>query len=297
MDPADLALLLDVARTGSFAGAARARGVDPSSIGRTVAGIEADLGIRLFERTTRRMEMTEAGERYLARIAPLLEEIAQAGDEARDASAAPSGTLRLSASVTFGQRVIVPRLGAFRAAHPAIRVEGVFTDANVDLVADRIDLAVRLGPGVEGDLIVSKLMDTHYRVVAAPDYLAGAAPLERPEDMARHRAVLFPFRDFRSRWLFRDARGKVVEQPVDGELVLTPALALRGACLAGLGPALLPDWLIGDDVASGRLVRCLPEWEVTATTFDTAAWLVYPSRSYLPAKVRAMIDFLRDTTG
>ncbi|MCV0396047.1 MAG: LysR family transcriptional regulator [Rhizobiaceae bacterium] len=293
MDLEDLTLLQDVARHGSFAAVARQRDVDPSSIGRIVAGIEEELGFRLFARTTRRMEMTEAGTLYLARVAPLSEELERAADECRAMQAKPRGTLRISASATFGQRVIVPRLAAFRDAYPEVAVEGIFSDNNIDLVAERIDLAVRLAPAIDGDYIVSKLMNTRYRVVAAPAYLRVAPPLERPEDMARHRAILFPYRDYRSRWIFRDAAGTVTEQRVDGDLVLSPAGAIRDAALARLGPALLPDWLIGDDLRHGVLRSCIKGWDVTATTFDTAAWLIYPSRAYLPAKVRAMIEFLR----
>lgn len=289
----DLVLLAEVARTGSFSAVARARGQDPSSIGRAVAQIEAALDVRLFERTTRRMTLTEAGHLYLERVTPLLEELDQAADEARAVRSEPRGTLRLSASVTFGQRVLVPKLAAFRAAYPRIRVECVFSDANLDLVAERIDLAIRLGPTIEGDFIVSKLMDTRYRVVAAPDYLAQSPPLERPSDLSDHKAILFPLRPFRTRWLFRDRTGNVIEQPVDGDFILSPAGALRDAALSGLGPALLADWLVDEDIKAGRLQHLLPQWDVAATLFDTAAWLIYPSRRYLPAKTRVMIDFLR----
>lgn len=289
----DLTLIQDIARLGSFAAVARQRGVDPSSIGRAVAGIETELGLRLFSRTTRRMEVTEAGALYLARIAPLTEELERAREEARAVQTQPRGTLRLSASATFGQHFIVPRLAGFRAAYPEVAVEGVFSDTNIDLVADRIDLAIRLAPEVEGDYVVTKLMDTRYHVVASPEYLEEAAPLMHPEDMANHHAILFPFRDFRSRWLFRAPEGRVIAQPVAGQIVLSPAGAIRDAALAGLGPALLPYWLIEGDLEAGRLVTCIAGWDVTATTFETAAWLVFPSRSFVPGKVRAMIDFIK----
>lgn len=293
MNLKDLTLIQDIARLGSFSAVARQLGSDPSSVGRLVSAIEAELGLRLFARTTRRMELTEAGALYLARIAPLIQELHRAHEEARAIQSEPRGTLRLSASATFGQHVIVPRLAAFRAAYPQVAVEGIFSDTISDLIAERIDLAIRLAPTVEGDYVVSKLMDTRYRVVASPDYLSRAPALARPEDMQEHRAILFPFRGYRSRWLFRDKEGRIADQPVAGDIVLSPAGAIRDAALAGLGPALLPDWLIGQDIARGRLKVCIAAWDVTATTFDTAAWLVYPTRSYLPAKVRVMIDYLR----
>jgi DNA-binding transcriptional LysR family regulator len=292
MDLSDLTLLQDVARAGSFAAVAKARGVDPSQVSRAVAQIEDTLGLRLFQRTTRRLSLTEEGENYLSRALPLVEELARLTTEVRTQRAQPSGTLRLTASVTFGQRVIVPRLADFRAQHPRVAIEAIFTDANLDLVADRIDLAVRLAPAVEGDVIATRLMDTRYRVVAAPAYLARHPAPVQPRDLRDHRVLLFTLRPFRTRWLFRQGT-TVTEVPVAGDITLSPAGSLREAALAGLGPALLPDWLVDADLRAGTLVRLLPGHEVTATTFDTGAWAVYPSRSFLPAKVRAMIDHLR----
>lgn len=293
MNTDDIALFVEVVQHGSFAAVAKQRGVDPSSVSRAIAGLEAALGLRLFQRTTRSLRLTEAGDLYLSRAAPLLEELARVTAEATQLNARPSGTLRLSASVSFGQACILPHLGSFRERYPEVAVEGLFSDATVDLVAERVDLAVRLGPSVEGDLVVAKLIDTRYRVVASPAYLARTAPLTTPADLAAHQALLFPIKPYRTRWLFRAPDGTLTEQPIAGQIVLTPAMALRDACLAGLGPALLPDWLVQAEIAAGRLVHCLPEWEVTATTFDTAAWFVYPSRAFLPLKVRVMIDHLR----
>jgi DNA-binding transcriptional LysR family regulator len=291
MDLADLTLFAETARAGSFAAVAKARGTDPSTISRRLSALEGTLGVRLFQRTTRSLSLTEAGDLYLARALPLIEELTRIGQEARDTRARPAGTLRLTASVTFGQTMILPLLPAFRQAYPEIRLECLFTDQNLDLVAERIDLAVRLAPAVEGDVIAARLMTTRYRVVASPAYLASAPPLDRPEDLARHRLLLFTIRPFRSRWLFRDASG-TREVPVTGDITISPAGAIRDAALAGLGVALLPNYLTDPEITAGRLTRLLTRWEVTATSFDTGAWMVYPSRSFLPLKTRAMIDFL-----
>jgi DNA-binding transcriptional LysR family regulator len=294
MDLNALDLFATVARRGSFAAVAKERNVDPSSVSRAIADLEAELGLRLFQRTTRSMTLTEAGDLYLARIEPLIEEMARARDDAMQVTGAPRGLLRLTASVTFGQMRLVPLLPAFRARYPDLRLECLFTDANVDLVADRVDLAVRLAPVVEGDLIASKLMDTRYRVVASPGYLAAHAPLSTPADLSAHKVLLFNIKAYRSRWLFRDADGREDAVPISGDITLAPAGSLLTAALAGLGPALLPDWLVDDAIAGGDLVNLFPAHAATATSFDTAAWLVYPSRAYLPGKVRAMADFLRE---
>jgi DNA-binding transcriptional LysR family regulator len=288
----DLDLLVAVARRGSFAAVAKERDLDPSSVSRTIADLEEELGIRLFQRTTRKLSLTEAGDLYLQQIEPLVDEFERARDVAASTTGSPRGLLRMTTSETFGHIRIVPLLKEFRALYPDLKLECLFTDANLDLVADRVDLAVRLGPTIEGNLIAAKLMDTHYRVVASPDYVR-AMPLAAPTDLLSHRVLLFNIRAFRSRWIFRDARDQDFEVPIDGDVTLSPAGSLRTAALHGMGVALLPNWLVDDDIAKGALVNCFPTHRVTATTFNTGAWLVYPSRSYLPNKVRVMIDFLR----
>jgi len=290
-------LFIQVAHAGSFAGAARDHHVDPSSISREIAAFEGQLGFRLFQRSTRRMSLTEAGENYLARIEPLVEEWERARIEVLDTHSGPSGTLRFTASVTFGQHVLLPLLAAFRERHPGLKLDGVFTDANLDLVAERIDLAVRLAPAIEGDLVATRLMTTQYRVVASPAYLERAPAAAKPDDLASHACLLFPFKAFRLLWQFRDSAGAVVDVAIRGDITLSTAGALRHAALAGLGPALLPDWLVQADIAAGRLIWLFPDHDVTATSFETAAWLVYPSRRHLPQKVRAMIDFLKEQLG
>jgi DNA-binding transcriptional LysR family regulator len=295
MDLESLSLFTDVAHRGSFAATAKEHDLDPSSVSRVVAQLEADLGVRLFQRTTRRMALTEAGDLFLARIEPLIDELKRAKDMAQTVSDGPSGTIRITASVTFGIKRIVPLLGRFRARYPSLKVDALFTDSNVDLIAERIDLAVRLGPTVEGDLIATKLVDTRYRVVASPRYLASAPRLAQPADLSAHRCLLLNLRAFRTRWLFRDAQGAVNEVPIDGDITLSAAIALYDAALEGLGPSLLPDWLVDGAIRDGLLVNPFPTHAVTATTFDTGAWLIYQSRSYLPGKVRVMIDFLKES--
>lgn len=289
-----LELFAAVARRGSFAAVAKDFDVNPSSISRAISELEAELGLRLLQRTTRSMALTEAGDLYLNRIEPLLQELSQARDAASQISGTPHGLLRVTASVTFGQMRILPLLPAFRARFPDIRMEFVFTDENIDLVSERIDVAVRLGPVVEGDLIAAKLMDTRYRVVASPTYLSTRPSLKVPADLQQHRVLLFTLRAFRSNWLFRDEQGREESVPIAGDLTLAPAGSLLSAALLGLGPAMLPNWLVDEGIASGHLVDLFPRHRVTATTFETAAWLVYPSRSYLPSKVRVFADFLKE---
>ncbi len=286
-----------IARSGSFAAVAKERNSDPSSISRAVADLEAELGFRLFQRSTRAMTLTEAGATYLARVEPLLDELAHAREAAAQMNSTPRGLLRLTASVSFGQICIVPLLAAFRARYPDLKVECVFSDSNLNLIAEGIDLAIRLAPTIEGDLVAAKLMDTHYGVYASPAYLAQCPATDEPADLSKHKVLLFNLRAYRTRWLFRDVRdadGSEQSVPIQGDLTLAPAGSLLSAAMAGLGPALLPDWLVSAAVANGSLVQLFPGYAATATSFDTAAWVVYPSRAFLPYKVRVMIDFLRE---
>lgn len=284
-----------VAQQGSFAAAARVLNVDPSSVSRAVANAEAALGLRLFQRTTRSLTVTEEGEAYLRRILPLLEELDHAREAAAQTTSAPSGLLKMTSSVAFAHECIVPHLGAFHALYPDITIELLPTDANLDITANGIDLAIRLAFAPKGDLISTRLLRTRYIVCAAPDYLARNTPIRTPNDLREHNCLRFALPAFRTRWRFRRKAGDPLDVPVGGHTIIANALSLRRAALDGVGPVLLADWLVGKDITDGRLVDLFPEYECTATEFETGAWALYPSRSFLPRKVRAMIDFLRDT--
>lgn len=292
MDMSALRLFIDVAERGSFSAVARDRGLDPSSVSRGVAALERELGLRLFQRTSRNLALTGTGEAYLARVAPLIDELERAGEEAAFDHSDPAGHLRLTASVAFGHTCVVPLLSAFRKAFPRLELELILSDTNLDLVADRIDLAIRLAPSYRADVIGVKLMPTRYRVVASSVYLVREGTPKHPKDLGEHDCLRFTLPDYRSRWLFK-RDDSVIEVPVRGRLLVSNALALRSAVLDGIGPALLGDWLINDDLAAGKLTDLFPDFEVAATSFDTAAWLLYPSRDYLPRRVRVAIDWFR----
>ena len=293
MDTRLIETFLAVAHHGSFAAAARASNIDPSLVSRAVASLEDELGVRLFQRTTRRMTLTEAGEIYRERVAPLVDELGRAGDDARASGAGPGGTLRLSASVAFAHARLLPELAGFRERYPSIALELVLSDERLDLVAARVDLAVRLGATVEEGLVATRLIDTRYRVVASPAWLDRHGPLATPTELGGHEALLFTLPQFRDEWCFRDPDGAATHVAVRGGIAMSNALALHEGVRAGLGPALLADWLVGDDIASGRCVDLFPDHEVAARGFDTAAWLVYPSTRFVPGKVRVAIDFFK----
>jgi DNA-binding transcriptional LysR family regulator len=313
VDIQNLKLFVEVARQGGFAAAARAHALDPSSVSRSIAALEAELGLRLFQRSTRKLALTEAGHLYLGRVAPLVDELGHAREEAAAASAGVAGTLRLTTSVAFGYQKLAALLPKFRALHPQLKLEVLMTDSNLHLVNDRIDLAIRSGARFEGDMVCTQLLTTRYRVCASPAYVAQhglpgspqeapqespqQSPQEPPQNMARHACVLLALPGHQSEWQFKDARGRVLSVPVHGSLVVSNPLVQWRCALQGLGPALLVDWLADEALASGELVDLFPHHQVSATRFDTGIWLLYPSRQFLPRKVRVMIDFLKQQLG
>lgn len=295
MDLSTLRIFIDVVRNGSFSAVAKERNADPSSISRTVASLEKELGVRLLQRTTRQLVPTEAGQFYFERVESLTEELERAGQGAADFANEISGTLRVTTSVSFGLRCIVPRLPEFSRSYPDLTVDLQLSDSLVDLVAEKIDVAIRLGPLRDSSLVAQQLLRTRYSVCASPAYLARNGAPKTPHELDRHNCLRFPFGGFRSRWIFRDVAGKQHEVPVHGNLLISNALGLLECALAGMGLALLPHWLTGEHYQNGSLVRVLQDYDVTATDFNTAISLVYPSRSYTPLKVKAFNEFMRQS--
>ena len=294
MDLNNLSLALRVAERGSFSAVAREADLNPSSVSRAIAAVEDRIGVRLFQRTSRTLALTAEGEAYLRRVAPLVEEMEEARHAARAGRARPTGHLRLTASVAYGTTRIVPLLPKLREAAPELEVELLLADGNLDLVAERIDLAVRLAAAPVGELISARLHDTRYRVVAAPGWVASNGMPADPAALSGVACLRGTLPGHRDAWTFRPGPGGPDEVvPIHGPVLISNPLALLAATRAGLGPALLADWLIGDALRGGDLVDLLPRHEATATTFGTAAWLLYPSRTYLPAKVRTAIEWLR----
>jgi len=294
MNVQSLKIILLVAQHGSIAGAARVLEMDPSSVSRIVSNFEKEIGLRLFQRTTRFLKMSEEGELYLNRVGPLLDELEAARENALQLKSTPSGTLKLTASVAFAHECIVPLLPAFHQLYPKILIELIPTDANVDLLADGVDLAIRLTTAPDGNYITTRILPTRYRVVAAPDYISSHGPIDHPGQLSEHNCLRFSLPDFRSRWIFRTQNQAPFEVAVSGQTLIANALSIRQAARNGMGPVLLADWLIERDLKTGRLVDLFPAFEASANDFDTGAWALYPSRNFLPQKVRVMIDFLRE---
>ncbi len=298
MNIQSLKLFLSVVEWGSFAAAARASNIDPSQISRAISGLEEDLGIRLFHRTTRSLALTDQGINYHARVRDILDELEAATEQARLSVQSVTGTLKITLSSAYANTRLIPLLPEFRKRWPDIRLEILVTDDKIDLARSGVDLAIRHAPEIEHSVICSKLHDTRYHVVASPEYLSRKKAIVKPADLSDHDLILFDFPEFQRSWQFRRNRGQeTITVPVQGALVISSALAIQKAMRDGMGAALLPDWLIREDLASGSCIDLFPDDQVTAHSVETGAWILYPSRKFLPAKTRVMIDFLRHKLG
>ncbi len=294
MDVGTLRIFVDVMRRGSFAAVARDHGVDPSSISRAIASLEDELGLRLFQRTTRRLSPTEAGSIYFDRVEPIIEELEGARLTAVDVGERPTGTLRITAPTSFAELNLVPLLPAFAAAYPELSFDLVLTDASLDLLDERIDVALRLDPLPETGVVASRLTAMKARVCASPDYVARCGHPEVPEKLKDHNCLQLVMPGFTDVWRFHDASGQVTAVPVTGNLRTSNAVALKQCALAGMGIILQARWIVGRELQRGELIDLFPNHDATSAEVEAPAiWLLYPSRSYLPLKVRVFIDFLR----
>lgn len=279
-----------VARRLSFRVAAQELAMDATVLSRKIARLETRLGVRLLQRTTRKVMLTEAGAAYLQRCDDLLARLADAEAEVSRYAAGPTGRLRLAVPNLFGQRHIAPLMPAFMALHPGLRIELAFSDRMVDLLDHQLDTTVRIGASeATADLRVRRLATLRRVVCASPAYLERHGEPQQPADLATHRTLHFTPLLGGNSWRLR-REGRAVDVAVDPVLRADNAEALRLAALAGTGIAVLADFVIGDDLAAGRLRAVLVDWQLP----EAAVYLAYPNAPFTPLKVRAFSDFLAE---
>jgi DNA-binding transcriptional LysR family regulator len=280
-----LKTFVSVNETGSFTAVARRENSSQSAVTRRIAELETHFGIRLFHRTTRRLTLTPDGEHLLAHAHHVL----QATDDMETAlgfhRTDPVGHVRFGAPVGFGL-FLAGQLPALLARHPALTVELVLHDETVDMVAARLDLAVRVRPLEDSSLVVRQIGQISWHVVASPGYIAKQGAPQRPQDLAGHSCLIHSTARG-SRWHFVGPQGPM-DVHVVGRFAANVVDSVRQAALAGFGIALLPDIMIADDLAAGRLVPILPGYE----TPRVPIYLATLSRRHLPPRTRAVMDFV-----
>jgi DNA-binding transcriptional LysR family regulator len=285
MDLTDITIFVEAVRAGSLAGAARRIGVAPMIASRRLAALETELGARLVHRTTRALSLTAEGEAFLPHAQAMLEEEAVARAAVRPAQAGASGLLRVTASAPFGRKVVAPLIPAFMRDNPEVRVDLLLTDTVVDIVAQGIDLAIRIAALRDNSLIARRLADNPRRLYASPDYLARHGAPEVLADLAAHECLTTAGE---THWTF-EAGGRAASQKVAGRFTASAVEALHQACLGGLGLCRLSMWDARDEVADGRLVEVpLRDAELQARSI----WAVYPTARLAPPKVRLFVAAL-----
>lgn len=285
MNLQDLAVFAEAVRSGSLAAAARRLGLNAMAASRRLAALETELGVRLVQRTTRALSPTAEGEAFLPHAQAMLDEQASALAALRPAGAGVSGQLRVTASAAFGRKVVAPMIARFMADNPDLGVDLLLTDDQVDIVAQGIDVAVRIAKLRDNHLVARRLADNPRRLCAAPAYIARHGKPRVLADLVDHACLLGTGG---SHWVFV-RNGKTVRQKVGGRFTASSIEALHQACIGGLGIANLSGWNVEDDLRAGviepiRLEDAEPE--------PLAIWAVYPTARLVPAKVRAFVGAL-----
>jgi DNA-binding transcriptional LysR family regulator len=287
---AELSSFVAVAESLSFARAAARLARDAAAISRRVNALERRLGIRLVERTTRSVRLTEPGRIYLERAREILRTIDEADREvAQHATGEPRGHLRLSLPDHFGRLWLAPMISDFLAAHPLITIEAEFSNRFVDLVGERFDLAVRLGELEDSRLVARRVAERRRLVCASPAYLERRGTPAKPQDLEAHACLVFTRLPARNRWEMTDGKGRVQRVAVSGPLASDDAEVLVTSAKAGLGIMVATDWLVGPSLRSGELVQVLPDWEFVD---EGAIYIVTPSRGGTAGKTRAFSDWI-----
>jgi len=280
-----MATFVRVVETGSFSAAARHLNVGQPAVSKTIAQLENRLQVSLLIRSTHGLTPTEAGQRFFERARAAIREADEADLAARGAGAGLSGTLRVSAATTFARLHIVPLLPRFLAEHPELEIDVILDDRVIDLVAEGIDLSLRMGTLADSAAVARKLATSGRSVIATPAYLARAGEPRSPADLAGHQAVVYS--QTPSVWSFtRD--GAQTSVAVHGRVRVSAAEGQRAAVLADMGLAIASDWMFAGEIASGEVRRVLTDWALP--TIDL--WAVFPTGRMASAKARAFAGFV-----
>jgi len=280
-------VFVQVIESMSFVRAAERLDLSTTAVSRQVAELESHLQTRLLQRTTRRISVTETGRSFYERCVQILADVDEAEREAMQEAAEPRGTIRLTASVNFGTHQLTPAIASFLARHPQVRFDVSLSDRIVDIVEEGFDLAIRIGTTGAENLVARKLGEMRLVPCASPDYIAKHGAPDSPEDLARHNCLTYEYA-LRNAWAFRDAAGRERAVRVAGSLNSNNGDLNVAAAVQGVGIALEPDFIVGAQLKAGDLVPVLEAF----VTPISPIYAVYPSRRFLPAKIRAFVDYL-----
>lgn len=284
----DTAVFCRVVELGSFTAAAEALNLSKGAVSKYVSRLEARLGVRLLNRTTRRQTLTEAGERFYGRVSQALAELSDAESEVAEQAERPRGHLRVSAPTFFGAEILSPRLGDFRRRYPDVSLELVLSNRLVDLVEERFDVAIRMSAPADSSLVMRKLADIPLVICAAPSYIERYGRPRVPEELREHECLIYTQAPRPWEWTLVSRDGQRATMAVRGGLRINDDHTLRQAALDGCGIVRMPKLFLADAIDRGDLVQLWPDAYCPGVTLA----LVYPSRRALPTKVRAFVDYI-----
>lgn len=295
MDRADdIGFFLRVLDLGSISAAARSLDISVAVASQRLKRLEKQLGVRLLHRTTRRLHATPEGALLAERGRVLVEDLEALTGELRQTGADVSGTLRMTASASFGRQYLSPLLPEFLARHPRVRISVDLSDLMKDLVSAGFDLAIRIGALEDSTLIARKLAPNRRVMCASPAYLAKHGAPATPGDLAAHEClVLVGSHGRQDLWRMTDHNGRETAVRINGRFESNYGEVLRDACVAGHGIALHSTWHVGEDLRSGRLRQVLPHYRLA----DSGIYALMPERRLVPMRVRAFVDFLAEKLG
>jgi DNA-binding transcriptional LysR family regulator len=295
MDPAgDISLFLRIFDSGSISAAARSLGLSVAVTSQRLKRLEQDLGVRLFQRTTRQLHPTPEGLVLAEQGRALVQDLEALTHGLREAGTGVAGLLRLTTSSTFGRQYLSPLLPDFLARHPKLRISVDLNDQRHDLVAAGFDLAIRIGALDDSSLVARRLANNRRVLCASPEYLRRHGAPQTPEDLRRHECLLLISKQGRGdHWQLSDRYGHQTSVRVAGRVECNQGELLRDAAVAGLGIAMHSVWHVHEDLRSGRLQRVLPEHELP----DTGIHALMPQRRLVPPRVRAFVDFMTEQWG
>lgn len=289
----DIEVFVRVVETTSFTRAADKLGIAKSAVSKSVGRLEEQLGVRLLNRTTRRLSLTEAGSAFYGRTSRALAEIEAARLDAQHHQVEPSGTLRVAAPMSFGIAMVAPLLPSFMRQYPKVIVDLMLDDRQHDIVAEGIDVAIRISQLADSSLVARRLAPIRHVLVASPEYLRRRGLPATPDALREHDCLIYTLRASPQAWQFVAADGTETVVPVRGSFHANNGLALREALLAGHGIALMTSFAVGEDLLCGRLQRVLPEYSVP----ELSAYAVFHQRRHSAPKLRAFVDFLAANFG
>ncbi|NNL06464.1 MAG: LysR family transcriptional regulator [Gammaproteobacteria bacterium] len=284
-----MAVFRRVAEAGSFSAVARETAMSQSSVSKHIAALEERLGTKLLNRSTRQLNLTEAGKEYYHYCVRILNDFQEAEASVGKGKILPTGTLRLSSTAPFGRKFIIPMLGDFLNKYPDINIDYLMEDRYIDLVKQGVDLAIRVGPLQDSSLIARKIGSSRRIVVANSAYLIKHGFPKTPADLAKHECLIYSLLKSPRDWFFSSTQHGDESVRVSGRFKASSQEALVEAALSGLGIAILCDWHAEEHLQRGRLTLLLKNYALSP--YDINA--VYPERRFVPQKVKRFIDHLR----